>query len=76
MPLLEVRDLRRDVGDRTILTGISFVLDEGDLLFVRGPSGVGKSLLLRTIACLDHAQVRQSREAPTVSERGAPRSAP
>ncbi|KAG2426268.1 hypothetical protein HXX76_013025 [Chlamydomonas incerta] len=54
--LLEVRGLRRDVGERTILQNISFTLDEGQVVFVRGPSGVGKSLLLRALACLDHAQ--------------------
>ncbi|KAG2481952.1 hypothetical protein HYH03_019085, partial [Edaphochlamys debaryana] len=55
-PLLEVRGLRRDIGDRTILQGISFTLEEGQVLFVRGPSGVGKSLLLRALAALDPVQ--------------------
>ncbi|KXZ54490.1 hypothetical protein GPECTOR_4g555 [Gonium pectorale] len=55
-PLLEVRGLRRDVAERSILANISFTLDHGQILFVRGPSGVGKSLLLRAIACLDHLQ--------------------
>jgi hypothetical protein len=32
---------------------ISFALQQGEVLFVRGPSGVGKSLLLRSLAHLD-----------------------
>ncbi|GLC33448.1 hypothetical protein PLESTB_000076700 [Pleodorina starrii] len=55
-PVLEVRNLRRDVADRNILSNISFTLEAGEILFVRGPSGVGKSLLLRALACLDHPQ--------------------
>ncbi|MCF6199786.1 MAG: ATP-binding cassette domain-containing protein [Hyphomicrobiaceae bacterium] len=37
------------------LAPISFDLHKGDLLVVRGPSGSGKSLLLRAIADLDEA---------------------
>lgn len=55
--MLHVRDLQREVNDRVILTNISFSLNRGDILFVRGPSGVGKSLLLRALAYLDPVQV-------------------
>ena len=37
------------------LAPISFKLEKGDCLIVRGPSGSGKSLLLRAIADLDEA---------------------
>ena len=55
--MLHVRDLQREVNDRIILTNINFTLQTGDILFVRGPSGVGKSLLLRALAYLDPIQV-------------------
>ena len=55
--MLQVRDLQREVNDRVILTNINFTLNTGDILFVRGPSGVGKSLLLRALAYLDPIQV-------------------
>ncbi len=55
---LEVHDLKRVIGDRTILTDISFSVRAGEKLFIRGPSGVGKSLLLRALAYLDPIQVR------------------
>ncbi len=54
---LEVHDLKRVIGDRTILTDISFSVRAGETLFIRGPSGVGKSLLLRALAYLDPIQV-------------------
>jgi ABC-type iron transport system FetAB ATPase subunit len=54
---LDVQGLRRVVGNRAILTNLSFSLKKGETLFVRGPSGVGKSLLLRCLAFLDPIQV-------------------
>lgn len=56
-PLLEVSGLRRLVAERVILADVGFALGRGDILFVRGPSGVGKTLLLRALACLDQFQV-------------------
>ena len=55
--VLEVRNLKRVVDGRVIITNLSFsVKSPGDVLFVRGASGVGKSLLLRVLACLDPLQ--------------------
>lgn len=55
-PQLVVRDLTRQVGDKLLWSGISFSLHAGEVLFIRGPSGVGKTLLLRALACLDPLQ--------------------
>jgi|SRR5689334_14175605 len=46
--LLEVRDLRT-----SILKGASFTLSPAECIAVKGPSGAGKTLLLRAIADLD-----------------------
>eukprot|EP00891_Asterochloris_glomerata_P005468 jgi/Astpho2/5468/Aster-08007 len=54
--VLEVRDLRREVQGRVIITNLSFSILQGETLFVRGASGVGKSLLLRCLALLDPLQ--------------------
>ena len=47
-PMLQVRDLRA-----SILKLASFSLSAGEALAVRGPSGAGKTLLLRAVADLD-----------------------
>eukprot|EP00873_Tetraselmis_striata_P017652 jgi/Tetstr1/437916/TSEL_026546.t1 len=54
--VLEVRSLRRVVSNNAVLSDISLTVAQKDILFVRGPSGVGKSLLLRSIAGLDPMQ--------------------
>ena len=48
VPMLHVRDLRMN-----ILKSASFSLAAGECIAVRGPSGAGKTLLLRAIADLD-----------------------
>lgn len=35
----------------------SFALSTGDIVFIKGPSGIGKTLLLRSLACLDAIEV-------------------
>ncbi|KDD75209.1 hypothetical protein H632_c809p1 [Helicosporidium sp. ATCC 50920] len=51
-----VSQLRRTIGESTIHSGLSFGLRSGEILVVRGPSGVGKTVLLRALACLDPLQ--------------------
>lgn len=48
-PVIEVRDLVRRFGSRTVLNGISFDVHKGDTLIIMGGSGCGKSTLLRHI---------------------------
>jgi phosphate-transporting ATPase len=48
VPMLQVRDLRTN-----ILKPASFFLSAGECIAVSGPSGAGKTLLLRAIADLD-----------------------
>jgi putative ABC transport system ATP-binding protein len=52
--LLEARQLRRRLGvDHWLLHDLSLQLGSGDRLALRGPSGAGKTLLLRALAKLD-----------------------
>jgi len=44
---LEVRDLHKAFGDKVVLDGVSFALQPGESLVVVGPSGTGKSVLLK-----------------------------
>src|SRR5215217_7496811 len=48
LPMLQVRDLRT-----AILKPASFALSGGERIAIRGPSGAGKTLLLRAVADLD-----------------------
>ncbi len=49
-PLLQVRDLRVDVGDRTILKSVSLDVPAGALQVLMGANGSGKSTLGLTLA--------------------------
>ena len=52
MALLEVQDLVKSYGDRAVLDGVGFSLEEGEAKVVMGPSGCGKSTLLRCLNLL------------------------
>ena len=54
MALLEVRNLVKCHGDKTVLDGVSFELEEGEAKVIMGPSGCGKSTLLRCLNLLEH----------------------
>lgn len=48
-PVIEVTNLTRQFGDRTVLKDISFSVHRGETLVIMGGSGCGKSTLLRHI---------------------------
>ncbi|MGB8356753.1 MAG: ABC transporter ATP-binding protein [Chthoniobacteraceae bacterium] len=48
-PIIEVTDLVRKFGERTVLRGLSFKVFKGDTMIIMGGSGCGKSTLLRHI---------------------------
>ncbi|WP_299844055.1 heme ABC exporter ATP-binding protein CcmA [uncultured Paracoccus sp.] len=52
MSLVAVRDLAVARGGMRAVEGVSFSLDRGEALILRGPNGVGKTTLLRTVAGL------------------------
>jgi phospholipid/cholesterol/gamma-HCH transport system ATP-binding protein len=50
---LEVRDLRRSFGTQQVLKGISFEVQPGEIFVIMGPSGSGKSVLLKHLIGLE-----------------------
>lgn len=74
-PLLEVQDLRVDLGGKTVVQGISFELQAGEKLALVGESGSGKSVTaLSLLRLIDDAQISGSaklggRNLLTLSER-------
>jgi polar amino acid transport system ATP-binding protein len=53
MDIISVRNLEKRFGDLEVLKGISFDLQEGEVLSVIGPSGSGKSTMLRCLNQLE-----------------------
>jgi ABC-type lipoprotein export system ATPase subunit len=51
--VLVVDGVRRRYGDRDVVDGISFAIEEGENVALMGPSGCGKTTLLQSIGLLD-----------------------
>lgn len=49
MCLLSVEDVHKSYGDLNVLRGISFQMAKGEIKVIIGPSGTGKSTLLRCV---------------------------
>lgn len=62
--LLEVSDLSVARGGVCVLEGVSFALAPGRALVLRGPNGIGKTTLLRTVAGLQPPLTGRVRAAP------------
>ncbi|MEM8705468.1 MAG: amino acid ABC transporter ATP-binding protein [Actinomycetota bacterium] len=52
-PKLELRDVHKAYGDKTVLNGMDLIVDEHEVVCLIGPSGCGKSTLLRCVDLLD-----------------------
>lgn len=50
--LIEIRNMAKEY-DRILFSGLDFNVNEGEILTIFGPSGVGKSTILRILAQLD-----------------------
>ena len=52
--MLAIRDLHLSFNGNEILKGIDLTVNKGDVVTLIGPSGTGKTTLLRCINCLEH----------------------
>ena len=55
MSILEVKDLYKNFGKTQVLRGISFSMEQGEVLSIIGSSGSGKTTLLRCLTSLERA---------------------
>jgi len=51
MDMIEVKELRRSFGPVVAVDGISFSVQEGEVLGLLGPNGAGKTTAMRILAC-------------------------
>ena len=56
---LAIRDLRAAFGKHVVLDGVSLGVEPGETLVLFGPSGAGKTVLLRAIAGVEPAATGQ-----------------
>ena len=52
--VVEVHDLRKSYGDRTVVDGVSFTVEEGEIFGILGPNGAGKTT---TVECVEGLRV-------------------
>ncbi len=52
---VEVRGLKKSFGEHEVLRGVSFTVEPGEIFVLMGPSGSGKSVLLKHIIGLEEA---------------------
>lgn len=53
--MIKIRDIHKSFGDLEVLKGIDIDIRHGEVISIIGPSGTGKSTLLRCINCLEDA---------------------
>ena len=53
-PIVEVSELRKVYGGRTVVDGVSFGVDEGEIFGILGPNGAGKTT---TVECVEGLRV-------------------
>lgn len=53
MPMLSVENIKKRFGKNEVLKGVSFTIDEGEVVALIGPSGSGKSTILRCLNQLE-----------------------
>lgn len=73
MPLYEVRGLTKSFGTHRVLDGVDLVVNKGEFLTIVGESGVGKSLLVKTMLGLVSSDAGQivfdGRDVTHIKER-------
>jgi len=53
MSLIEIRNLKKKFGNNVVLDGVDLDIEKGEVVAIIGPSGTGKSTLLRCLNLLE-----------------------
>ena len=69
---IEVTSLTKRYGDRQVLNGVGLSVAAGETVALIGPSGGGKSTLLRCLNGLNSFDGGEVRVGPHVLKRGTP----
>ena len=64
--VLEVKNLKKGFGDRTLIDGLSFSLPRNGIVGIIGPNGAGKSTLFKTIVGMEEADGGEVKIGETV----------
>lgn len=51
--MLEIKDLKKNFGNKKVLKGINLTINDGERIGIIGPSGCGKSTFLRSLNMLE-----------------------
>ncbi len=70
MSALLATGLERQVGDRVLFADLTVRVEPGEIVVIQGPSGAGKTLLLRMLADLDPHDAELSLHGETRRELG------
>ena len=59
--MIAIRNLKKSFRNNTVLDGIDLDINKGDVVGIIGPSGTGKSTLLR---CIDRLETPEEVRSP------------
>ena len=74
--MIEIRDLKKTFGSQVVLDGVNLTIESGETVAIVGPSGTGKSVLLKIITGLlpaDGGEVRVNGRSMTGAKSGTER---
>jgi branched-chain amino acid transport system ATP-binding protein len=73
--LLEVEELEAGYGDAVVLRGLSFVVEQGQVVAILGPNGSGKTTTLRAVSGLVSTRGRLSFDGQSIAGKSPERIA-